>query len=60
MELRPEPLAGLLPLPYLDRDRMSDRNIADFRRIDAEGHVVYVRKLDDGTYEMVDGGKKIA
>jgi hypothetical protein len=59
-QLHPGIFAGLLPLPYLDRDAMDEANHVEIRRLKAAGHAVYVRKLSDGTYEIVDGGKIIA
>jgi hypothetical protein len=51
------PFEGLLPLPYLDQDAFDEGNWAEIRRLKGAGHAVYVRKLSDGTYEIVDGGK---
>jgi hypothetical protein len=55
-----KPFNGLLPLPGLDSSGFSDGNWIEIRRLKAEGHAVYVRKLEDGTYQIVDGGKIIA
>jgi hypothetical protein len=55
-----KPFNSLLPLPGLDSSNFSDGNWIEIRRLKAEGHAVYVRKLDDGTYQIVDGGKIIA
>jgi hypothetical protein len=53
------PFEGLLPLPHFDAAEIlsSARSIAEFRRLRAEGHIAYVRGRDDGTFEIVDGGK---
>jgi hypothetical protein len=57
-----QPFNGLRPLPCLDsKEILADEgNWIEIRRLKAEGHAVYVRKLDDGTYQIVDGGKIIA
>jgi hypothetical protein len=57
--LRPGVFGGLLPLPGLDADAFDEGNWTEIRRLKAAGHAVYVRKLSDGTYEIVDGGKII-
>ncbi|MCS3727298.1 hypothetical protein [Bradyrhizobium betae] len=48
--------SGFLPLPYLDSDRFDAENWAEIRRLQAARRIVYVRKLGENKYEIVDGG----
>jgi hypothetical protein len=61
-EMLAKPFSGLLPFPQFDSEAIlaDDGNRAEISRLKAEGHAVYVRKRDDGTYQIVDGGKIIA
>lgn len=51
----PWKLSELVPFPFFDTDKFDEANWSEIQRLKAAGREVFVRKLDGGKYEIIDG-----